>query len=180
MTDAPLSALEQQELDRLQSGFDACAGWLDEVFEPRHVRLYGAGQRLLARLPSPARGAKAVMLAALIGASLTACVFAAVRPQKTPPEAVRYVQRPVTVMTRSVPDMTAEPVSGAVNVNTASADELITLPGIGPVTAQRIIDARDTYGPYHYPEDLLTVSGIGVKVLERLKPLITLEIPPIP
>ncbi len=48
-----------------------------------------------------------------------------------------------------------------VNVNTATLDELETLPGIGEVLAQRIIDHREAHGPFRTVEDLLDVSGIG-------------------
>jgi competence protein ComEA len=62
---------------------------------------------------------------------------------------------------------------GAVNINTATANELETLPGIGEVTAQRIIDYRETNGPFETIEDIQDVSGIGPKTFEGMKDLIT-------
>lgn len=62
---------------------------------------------------------------------------------------------------------------GKVNINTANLDELDTLPGIGPVTAQKIIDYRQTYGPFQTVESIVDVSGIGPATFERLKDLIT-------
>ncbi|TVR89329.1 MAG: ComEA family DNA-binding protein [Trueperaceae bacterium] len=59
---------------------------------------------------------------------------------------------------------------GRVDVNTASERLLTTLPGIGPVTARRMIDGR----PYHALEDLLRVPGIGPARLEALRPRVTL------
>lgn len=60
-----------------------------------------------------------------------------------------------------------------VNVNTASQEELQSLPGIGEVIAQRIIEYRETHGPFQAPEDLLKVKGIGPKKLETLRDRIT-------
>ena len=57
---------------------------------------------------------------------------------------------------------------GPVAVNSADADELDTLPGVGEVIAQRIIEEREENGPFYYPEDLMNVKGIGEKTLEKL------------
>lgn len=60
-----------------------------------------------------------------------------------------------------------------VNINTASLDELNSLPGIGPTIAQRIIDYREVNGLFSTIEDLMNVSGIGPSTFEELKDLIT-------
>jgi competence protein ComEA len=62
---------------------------------------------------------------------------------------------------------------GPVNINTAAAEELETLPGIGEVTAQRIIDYREANGPFETIEDIQNVSGIGPKTFEGMRDLIT-------
>lgn len=58
-----------------------------------------------------------------------------------------------------------------VDLNTASMDELDTLPGVGPATAQRIIEGR----PYGAVEDLLRVKGIGQATFDKLKDLVTVR-----
>jgi len=63
--------------------------------------------------------------------------------------------------------------SELININTASLEELDSLPGIGPSIAQRIIDYRDTNGPFATIEDILNVSGIGPSTFDQIKELIT-------
>src|SRR5512136_1550123 len=60
-----------------------------------------------------------------------------------------------------------------VNINTAPASELETLPRIGPKVAQRIIDFRTKNGNFKKVEEIMKVQGIGEKVFEQIKDLIT-------
>ncbi len=60
-----------------------------------------------------------------------------------------------------------------VNINTAPASELETLPRIGPKVAQRIIDFRAKNGNFKRVEEIMKVQGIGEKVYESIKDLIT-------
>jgi competence protein ComEA len=75
-------------------------------------------------------------------------------------------------------DMAAKPtgmkkeVAGPVDVNKADAEELQHLPGVGPVTAGRIIEARKT-NPFKSVDDLRRVPGIGPKTLDKLRPHVT-------
>ncbi len=61
-----------------------------------------------------------------------------------------------------------------VDPNTAGADELQVLPGIGPALAGRILADRAANGPYATPRDLLRVSGIGPATLRRIEPYLEL------
>jgi len=69
----------------------------------------------------------------------------------------------------------AEAQKALVNINTATADELTTLPGVGPATAARIIEYREKNGGFKKVEDLMNVRGIGEKTFLRLKPLVTVS-----
>ena len=65
-------------------------------------------------------------------------------------------------------------VSGKVNINTAGSEQLQTLNGVGPATAQKIIDYRQSNGSFSSVEDIKNVSGIGDKTFEKLKDSITI------
>ncbi len=64
-----------------------------------------------------------------------------------------------------------------VNINTATADQLEGLPGIGPKMAARIVDYRQKSGGFKKLEDLMNIQGIGEKNFLKLKPLVTLGQP---
>lgn len=65
--------------------------------------------------------------------------------------------------------------SGLVNINTANLEELMTLPGIGEVIAQRIIDHREANGAFVSVDELDQVSGIGSKRLDAIRDYVTVE-----
>jgi len=60
-----------------------------------------------------------------------------------------------------------------VDLNSASVAELDGLPGIGPVLAQRIVDRRTAVGPFRVVDDLVEVQGISTRMVEELRPLVT-------
>jgi comEA protein len=61
-----------------------------------------------------------------------------------------------------------------INVNSASEEQLRELPGVGPVTAAKIMKYRETNGNFSKIDDLLEIKGIGAVTLEKMKPYITL------
>lgn len=65
------------------------------------------------------------------------------------------------------------PTSSLININTATQAELESLPGIGPVTAQKIIQYRQEHGPFQSIEEIMNVPGIGEKTFDAIKDLIT-------
>jgi comEA protein len=60
-------------------------------------------------------------------------------------------------------------LSEPLDINTATREELIDLPGIGPVLAQRIIEYRETHGGFKSVEELLEIRGIGPKKLAQVR-----------
>ena len=68
----------------------------------------------------------------------------------------------------------SKPASGLISLNLATKAELETLPGIGEVKAQAILDYRAAHGGFTSLEELINVKGIGPATLSKIKPLLTL------
>lgn len=82
----------------------------------------------------------------------------------------RYVQ-----MNGQTAPPVSERITPRLNINTASAEELEKLPGIGEGLAKRIIDYRQEYGRFRRPEHLLMVRGISTRRFRAMQALITAE-----
>lgn len=67
----------------------------------------------------------------------------------------------------------ADPAEFRMNINTATAQQLDDLPGIGAVIAQRIVDYRTEHGPFQTTEELRKVTGIGADRFDRISQYIT-------
>lgn len=94
------------------------------------------------------------------------------------PEAPEAPETPEAPEEPDAPEETAtEPdgMASRVNLNTADAAALESLPGIGPALAQRIIDYRTANGPFQTTAEIQDVRGIGAGIYEKIKDSITVE-----
>jgi competence protein ComEA len=94
-----------------------------------------------------------------------------------------YVPSQHEAMTPTLPTAVPRPTSATllslpgqrININTATVDALVALPGIGPTLAQRIVEYRQANGPFSRPEDIKKVKGIGDGIFSEIKDWITVE-----
>ena len=66
-----------------------------------------------------------------------------------------------------------KPPAKPVNINTATSQELQQVPGIGPATAEKILQMRKSYGAFKSVDDLLAIRGLGPKRLEKMRKYLT-------
>jgi len=102
-----------------------------------------------------------ILMAAIFGIAVSAAVASA-QSKATAPKAAATVTATATA---------------PVNLNTATVEQLATIPGVGPKMAERIIDYRQKNGGFKKVEDLMNVSGVGEKSFLKMKPLITVTAP---
>lgn len=90
--------------------------------------------------------------------------------------AISPVSSAAQVRTRSWVQLLAPALEGQININEATAEQLILLPGVGPATAAKIVEYRE-HRLFHRPVHLMRVKGIGKKTFQRLRPYVTVEGP---
>ena len=87
---------------------------------------------------------------------------------------IEVLTRSAAVATAPTPAAPTTAAPAAVSLNSADAQALETIPGVGPVTAAAIVAYRDEVGPFTSIEQLMDVSGIGPATLESIRPYVTL------
>ena len=136
-------------------------------------------------------GAKRVilMLSVVVGAGVVALILNRPREVKvsvgpswthTPEQPAEPVAPPTVTPPPAAPSTAAHnghasETSRPLNINTATADQLAALPGIGPVLADRIIALRTRKGGFVSVDDLDEVSGIGAHLIDSLRPYIAVS-----
>ena len=79
------------------------------------------------------------------------------------------------VLAVSLPALAGDAPRGVVNINTATAEQLQLLPRVGPALADRIIEFRQSNGPFGSVDELVAVKGIGERSLANLEPFVTTQ-----
>ncbi|TVQ89960.1 MAG: hypothetical protein EA397_13450 [Deltaproteobacteria bacterium] len=150
------------------------------VVEPDGVRLHPSGDPLLVAIPVDLNLADAETLRAVPGlGDESARAILEDRLRRGPFYAVDDLTRVSGIGAETVASIRAmvtvgeigpRPKPGRLDLNRASASQLERLPGIGPVTAARIVVDRDENGPYDQVEDVMRVRGVGRKILAKIRP----------
>lgn len=96
----------------------------------------------------------------------------------TPSRVAALVATLMLLLSFAIAQAQKQPPAKPIDLNLANAKELQELPGVGPVTAQRIIEMRQKSGRFHRIEDLLAVRGISQKKLDAMRPYLTISAPP--
>lgn len=156
---------------------------------PEPIRVEVAGAVLapgVYTLPAGARAGDAIAAAGGLAPDADAAALNLAQPLQDGEKLVAPTPAPArpaaaaSAAGSSAPDLGATRSGGIdlagaalIDINQASVPELDTLPAIGPVTAQAIVDYRAANGPFRSIEELVNVKGIGPATLEKLRALIT-------
>jgi competence protein ComEA len=108
-----------------------------------------------------------------VAAALTAALAAAIVAAALALPVAAQVLDPGSEPRQAQEGPRTAPAASPINLNTATADQLEALPGIGPATATRILEYRQKNGPFKKIEDLMNIKGIGEKSFLKLKPLVS-------
>lgn len=113
----------------------------------------------------------AIALSAVLLAAAAVMTFAGNRNSGVAVQPLTAIESPSGVVSAQ----TAGSETKKININTATAAELETLPGVGRTLAARIVDYRAAHGAFQMPEELMNVSGIGEKTFAALAGQITVD-----
>ncbi len=103
-----------------------------------------------------------------LGAALLGAVLLLLQPYDGPKPA----ENPLPPL-ETAPPVYAAPVRELIDLNTAGAEQLMTLPGIGQSRAAAIVSHRERYGPFQSVEELAAVEGIGPGILAQVRQYVT-------
>jgi competence protein ComEA len=132
-------------------------------------------------LPAGGRGADAIAAAGGLTADADSAAINLARPLQDGEQVVAPT-RPPTQPAAAAGSLSLDAarsggidlaVAGLIDLNRASLEELDRLPGIGPVTAQAIVEYRTANGPFRSVEEIVNVKGIGPATLENIRALVT-------
>ena len=110
-----------------------------------------------------------LVLSVLLGIGSAVQFYARFAPHHVPDYQINYVDH-VAPPQDPVIDAPAEKLSRGIDPNTAPPEDLELLPGIGPGLARRIVEERQSNGPFKGISDLARVKGIGSSLVSRLRP----------
>ena len=112
----------------------------------------------------------------MVAGALTVSGFpaSAATPEQAPTVKVQKAQRTPKGQKAQRTPKAAKTIEGKINLNSASAEELDALPRIGPKVAQRMVEYRTAHNGFKTVDELRNVKGIGPKVLEAIRPYLTL------